>query len=181
MSTANAAAIRRRTGGADNNKPSPQFQATQQQQQQQQQPNTGLTLPQIISVVDKRLLVLETFMKETKEVNKTSQSPSVFVNSNNSSPESEGVSDEGVPKEVFNNIISEYNQRFEILAVEINNIKDVILKLQSFTMDVNKMLVEERINILTNTGATLTISDPTSENQSEDEVINDVVNDENTL
>jgi len=176
MSTANAAAIRRRTGGADN-KPPQQFQATQPQQQ----PNSGLTLPQIISVVDKRLLVLETFMKETKEVNKTSQSSSVFANSNNSSPESDNVSDEGVSKEVFNNIISEYNQRFEILAVEINNIKDVILKLQSFTMDVNKMLVEERINILTNTGATLTISDPTSENQSEDEVINHVVNDENTL
>ena len=49
-----------------------------------------------------------------------------------------------------NSIISEFNSRFEILAKEIDDIKNMLLKLQSYTMDVNKMLVDERIQILSN-------------------------------
>lgn len=45
-------------------------------------------------------------------------------------------------------IIDEYNTRFEILANEIGELKDVILKLQSFTMEVNKSLYDDRIHIM---------------------------------
>jgi hypothetical protein len=45
-------------------------------------------------------------------------------------------------------ILEEYNARFEMVANEIAEMKDVLLKLQSFTMDVNKRLHEERIQIL---------------------------------
>jgi len=46
------------------------------------------------------------------------------------------------------NIIQEYNMRFDIIAEEISVLKDTVLKLQTYTMDVNKMLLNERIQIL---------------------------------
>ena len=45
-------------------------------------------------------------------------------------------------------IIQEYNMRFDIIAEEISVLKDTVLKLQTYTMDVNKMLLNERIQIL---------------------------------
>jgi hypothetical protein len=35
-----------------------------------------------------------------------------------------------------------------MLAEEIADLKDIVLKLQSYTMEVNKTLMEDRINIL---------------------------------
>jgi len=49
-------------------------------------------------------------------------------------------------------ILTEYNSRFDLLAEEINNLKDIVMKLQSYTMDVNKTLMEERIHILSDLG-----------------------------
>jgi hypothetical protein len=48
----------------------------------------------------------------------------------------------------LNTVIDEFNNRFEVLATEINGIKDILLKLQSYTMDVNKLLLNDRIQIL---------------------------------
>lgn len=42
----------------------------------------------------------------------------------------------------------EINTRFDILVNEIAEIKDILIKLQSFTMEVNKSLYEDRIQIL---------------------------------
>jgi hypothetical protein len=47
-------------------------------------------------------------------------------------------------------LADEINVRFELFANEIANMKDTVMKLQSYTMDVNKMLVNERIQILSN-------------------------------
>jgi hypothetical protein len=44
--------------------------------------------------------------------------------------------------------VVEMDHKFGILVEEITNLKDIVLKLQAYTMDVNKMLVEERINIM---------------------------------
>jgi enamine deaminase RidA (YjgF/YER057c/UK114 family) len=52
----------------------------------------------------------------------------------------------------LNNIIQEYNSRFELLAEEIGNLKDIVLKLQSYTLEVNKTLMEERINVFSDMG-----------------------------
>lgn len=71
--------------------------------------SAGLTLPQVIALVDKRLIHLETNMVEKNNI----------------------------PNEEFEN-------RFEILAEEISNIKEIVLKLQSYTMSVNKMLLDEK-------------------------------------
>lgn len=96
--------------------------------------NTGLTLPQVISVIDTRLIVLETFMKDSKDSVK------------NISPD---VSSElNIQENVDNNIFEEFEARFDILAGEIADLKDIVLKLQAYTMEVNKTLLEERIHIL---------------------------------
>lgn len=89
----------------------------------------GLTLPQVIAVVDQRLITLETFMQSQK----STENPELD-NSNS---------------EDFRALVEEYNSRFDIIADEIASMKDIILKLQSFTMEVNKKLVDERVQILT--------------------------------
>jgi hypothetical protein len=161
MSTSNAAAIRRRTNLPQtvDAKLQQQFQTQNQQSSPSGNVNAaGLTLPQVIAVVDKRLLTLETFMKDTKETLKNPPQPT-----QPSDPQPIQIQEEQqfetIPKEVFNAVVQEFNNRFEILAFEINSMKDTILKLQTYTMDVNKMLLEERTSIQDIGSANLTITD----------------------
>jgi len=110
---------------------------------QQSQPS-GLTLPQVIALIDTRLVKLEKFMTEKEKENDQ------FQYTNN--PMNQTVSeDDGIPSNM-NEILEEFQQRFLLLAEEINVLKDTILKLQTYTMDVNKTLLEERINILSDLG-----------------------------
>jgi hypothetical protein len=84
--------------------------------------NKGLTLPQVIQIVDQRLILLEKFMNESK-------SPS--------ENEEENPNDLGI-------IVNEFEKRFELLVEEIGNLKEIVLNLQAYTMNVNKVLFEER-------------------------------------
>jgi hypothetical protein len=127
MSQANAAARKRRAGGATLQENSVPVQA--QAQAQVQQNPAGLTLPQVISLVDKRLVTLETFMKESKTATPVSSSSSLS-------------------EESMNVMADEFNSKFELLAGEVAELKDIVLKLQSYTMEVNKTLFEERIQVL---------------------------------
>ena len=125
MSQANAAARKRRAGGAtlqETPAPAPQVQP--------QVPKGGLTLPQVISLVDKRLTTLEIFMKETQNPSSPSQT---------SSP---------VGEDAVNQLADEFDTKFSMLAQEVAELKDIVLKLQSYTMEVNKTLYEERIQVL---------------------------------
>jgi hypothetical protein len=45
-------------------------------------------------------------------------------------------------------LIVEYESRFELILKEITEMKDLIMKVQSFTMEVNKSLYNDRIHIL---------------------------------
>jgi hypothetical protein len=103
----------------------------------------GLTLPQVISLVDKRLLILEGFMKEQKE----SPSQNIHLQPAQLSNTNEIISNDVIKQEI-ETITDEFNDRYELLVTEIQNIKDIVLKLQSFTMEVNKTLMEERFRIL---------------------------------
>jgi hypothetical protein len=118
MSRAIASARQRRAGIT----PEPPQQQLQQPQQMQPQ---GLTLPQVISVVDARLIKLEKFMNETQQQHHHQQSPDI-------SPQ------------ISNNLLDEFQSRFDLLAQELMTLKDIVLKLQSYTMDVNKLLLEDR-------------------------------------
>lgn len=97
----------------------------------------GLTLPQVIQVVDQRLSVLENFMRQ-----KISEpTPVVSVNS---APAQVAAN---VP-ENLTQVLEEYNGRFDIIADELASLKNMLLTLQSFTMEVNKRLMDERIQLL---------------------------------
>ena len=112
-----------------------QSQQAPQAQQQSRPMGSGLTLPQVISVIDSRLITLETFVKEQQ------QNPKSMV-------DQPLLQEQNLPAD----FVDEIQARFDILAREISDLKDVVLKLQSFTMDVNKSLLEERINILSDLG-----------------------------
>ena len=134
MSTALASARRRRAGpevvapapGVRQTTPQPSFPKTPPSPPQ---PNMGpaLTLPQVIALVDKRLNTLENFMQTQNET--VNQSASESANE-------------------FSALIEEYNSRFDIIADELGTLKDTVMKLQTYTMEVNKMLMEDRIRIL---------------------------------
>lgn len=131
MSAANAAA-RKRRAGIDT--PIVPAQARPQQ-------SAGLTLPQVIALVDSRLITLETFMKETKETSIKSQV--------NNAPVAAAAAAAPAAKEALDSMADEFNERFTMLATEIADLKDIVIKLQSYTMEVNKVLMEERMNVIT--------------------------------
>jgi hypothetical protein len=135
MSASLAAARKRR--GVIEQAPAPIPQPPQSNQV------AGLTLQQVIALVDKRLITLETFMKDQTTSSRVSFSPK----DNNI----QSLSNDVIKAEV-ENMAEEFNSRYELLATEINSIKDIVLKLQTYTMDVNKMLMEERVHILSDVG-----------------------------
>ena len=92
-----------------------------QVQPQVKEKPTGLTMQQFISTLDKRVVSLEESINNTI---KDSTEPTVT------------------------DIIDEFNSRFDLFATELADIKDAMMKLQTYTMDVNKMLLDERIDIL---------------------------------
>ena len=128
MSAGNAAAIRRRVG-ANTSAPSTISKPTPPSPPEQK----GLTLPQVISNLDKRIKDLESGTSTSNGVH------GIF------SPD----------------ILEEFNSRFEILANELSDIKDSIIKLQSFTMEVNKTLYDERIQILSDVGSQSVVTNNT--------------------
>jgi hypothetical protein len=135
MSQGNAAARKRRAGGA-----SLQENAVPTQQNNISQPQTpkgGLTLPQVISLVDKRLITLETFMKETQSGSQTIGSSSAATSAS---------------EDAVNAMADEFDAKFAVLAQEIADLKDIVLKLQAYTMEVNKTLYEERVQVLSDMG-----------------------------
>jgi hypothetical protein len=146
MSAANAAA-RKRRAAPDNNS-----SAVSRPNQIGSQPNTpssqtssqtnGLTIHQVITLIDSRLIKLENFVKESSGKN-TSISNGPISNQ----PKNREL-------EITNNdiVFQEVDRRFEILATEINNLKDMMLKLQTFTMEVNKTLMEERVRVFSDIG-----------------------------
>jgi len=137
MSRAMASARQRRAGI----EPAPQ-----QVPQQQQSAPSGLTLQRVIALVDSRLIVLEQFMKGSQNSNGSV----IEIRDSNSI----NVSDSSDPNQLtdLNEILEEYNNRFVLLAEEIGQMKDILMKLQTYTMDVNKMLIEERVNVLSDFG-----------------------------
>jgi hypothetical protein len=139
MSKANSSARQRRAGGAvlpgqDAKPVTPTSQMSSQQQ-------GGLSLQQVIALIDKRLVNLETHVKTSSVQSIVSTppiTPETLLNS--------------VRPDDLNRMADEFNSKFEMLASEVADLKDIILKLQSYTMDVNKTLMEERVRILSDLG-----------------------------
>jgi hypothetical protein len=133
MSSSNAAAIRRRATPVQTTPPPPLPNPSTTNAVSRTTPSTqGLTLQQVISTFDKRITELETNLKSAQP------------NMNNTL---DAMQIDNLPS-----IIQEFNSRFEMIAEEISSIKDVLMKLQSFTMEVNKSLYDERIHVLSDLG-----------------------------
>ena len=94
--------------------------------------STALTLPQVIALFDARLVKLEKNLNEP--------------------PKEVGIQLNG-------DVLTEIDSRFELLAEEISNLKHIVLKLQTYTMDVNKTLLDERINVFSDLGNTQQFND----------------------
>ena len=131
MSSSNAAAIRRRVGaqGVPAPAPTPNTPTSSSTSTTSSAP-AQMTLQQVITTVDKRLSQLET-----------------IVQSNNNNATNNNNESSDLPL-----VVDEFNNRFELIVTEINSLKDIVMKLQSYTMEVNKMLVDERIHILSDLG-----------------------------
>ena len=102
---------------------SPRFEQQQQPPQQGQLPpqfQVQKTPQDTFNLVFSRLNALDKSIREMKE-------------------SSSGTAAE-VDESTLNSIVDEFNSRTEILAGEIADLKDMLLKLQSFTMEVNQKL-----------------------------------------
>ena len=132
MSSSNAAAIRRRVGNQVSAPPEPPQTGRPAivLDSDQSTKTSGMTLQEVITHFNKRITSLE----------------------ENKQPVNIATTDE------LNPIIQEFNDRFELFATEIAMMKDQLLKLQTYTMDVNKMLLEERVQVLSTNISSTNIS-----------------------
>ena len=110
-----------------------------------------MTLQQVITVFDNRLLTLEKSLlnNETSD-EQTSLSPTTTTTTVKSDIDSEYI--EKMHQDFHDSLseqVSEFDHRYQLLAKEVVDLKHIVLKLQSYTLDVNKALIEERVQILT--------------------------------
>ena len=101
--------------------------------------NKPISLQQALQLLSGRIIKLEKNIQETKNNEQTNQ-----VIQNVEELNIETI----VEKVTQSQIFEEFNARYEILASEILTLKHIVMKLQSYTLDINKTLVEERIQIL---------------------------------
>lgn len=103
------------------------------------QNNRPISLQQALQLLNSRIVKLERLNLAAKE-----ETASIATSS--ATPE---LSMEMIIETVAkSSIVEEFNHRYEVLASEILNLKHIVMKLQSYTLDINKTLVEERIQIL---------------------------------
>lgn len=109
---------------------------------------SGFTLPQVIALIDQRLVNLEKNMTEitNKQPNPTAANQGELTEIQTQINEQCEFNKEIQENfQIMNENLNEYDNRFEILVNEIAELKFIVLKLQTYTMDVNKMLLEQRV------------------------------------
>lgn len=104
------------------------YQNSQPAQSQAQR--NMMTIPQVLKLLDSRIVKLE---NNPPTVQKTT--PDVI----------DSFSEE---KGKIQEVLQEYDERFQVVVDEMQQIKDMVLKLQSYTMEVNKTLLEERMEYM---------------------------------
>ena len=122
MSQGNAAAVRRRVKNIDPPKPASTNDLKTSSTQSPSSTSSNLSISDAFKLVNERLVNLEKGIGSQIEPQYSST--------------------------LSEDIIGEYEERFKVIAQEIGELKDVVYKLQTFTMDVNKALYDERVKIL---------------------------------
>jgi hypothetical protein len=154
MSSSLASAKRRRAGIQSSTQP-PQPPQPQQPPQPPQPTSVNqrarMSLPQLINSMEARIKVLE----ENKPIEDNKpQTENQEISFNVTNP------DTGETKNMtMSDYMTDMDKKFFMLAEELTNMKDIVMKLQTFTMEVNKNLYEERIKILSEIPENVSISD----------------------
>ena len=138
MSNSALSAAKRRRGVPVNNNNNEE-PSTSNNSIQSVDENKPISLQQALQLLSGRIIKLEKNIQETKNNEQTNQ-----VIQNVEELNIETI----VEKVTQSQIFEEFNARYEILASEILTLKHIVMKLQSYTLDINKTLVEERIQIL---------------------------------
>ena len=127
MSNSIAAAKRRRAGIQSS---TPDVTASPQANlSNNQSTNPKLSIQNFVVLLDKRISTLEESIKSNTEPNNIKL---------------ELETPEGKKVMKITEYMEEMDTKFNMLAEEIMNMKDIVLKLQSFTMEVNKSLVSSQ-------------------------------------
>lgn len=121
-------AKQRRVNGPPVASPVQQPQPQPQQQQQTNKNGVDMTLPMVLQLLESRIRKLEQPKEKTDDSETKVQIQEIISE--------------------WKEFQSEYDSRVNILVTEINELKDIVLKLQAYTMDVNKTLLEERVHFL---------------------------------
>ena len=133
------------------NAPTPPQQQQQQQPTQSQRP-VDMTLPQVLQLLETRLRKLEQAKPATTNLDTTTTTTPPQI--------AEVISS-------WKEFQAEYESRFNLLATEINQLKDIVMKLQSYTMDVNKTLLEERVHFMSEEKENIVMQSTTEEEEDE--------------
>ncbi len=111
------------------------IQQQQLQQQQQQQNNQSTIRQSVVPLQQSFDLVfnkINSLDKNIKDLQQLQQEGDVI--------------DNYVDKTSFNGLVEEFNSRTEMLASEISEIKDMLLKTQNFNMEINNKLLNLTLN-----------------------------------
>jgi DNA repair exonuclease SbcCD ATPase subunit len=108
---------------------SPVQQSQPQQQQQTNKNGVDMTLPMVLQLLESRIRKLEQPKEKTDDSDETKVQIQEIISE-------------------WKEFQTEYDSRVNILVTEINQLKDIVLKLQAYTMDVNKTLLEERVHFM---------------------------------
>ena len=138
MSNSALSAAKRRRGVAVNNNNNEE-PSTSNDSIEPVDANRPISLQQALQLLSGRIIKLEKNIQETKNNEQTNQ-----VIQNVEELNIETIVERVAQSQIF----EEFNARYEILASEILTLKHIVMKLQSYTLDINKTLVEERIQIL---------------------------------
>jgi hypothetical protein len=101
-----------------------------------------MSLQQVISVFDKRLLHIEGHILKNGGLNNESTKIDNSVVTKDMESLKESI------RENLDGQFSEFDHRYQLLANEIANLKQIVLKLQSYSLEINKSLMDERSEIL---------------------------------
>lgn len=143
MSSSALSAAKRRRGVPVNNNPSQSNAAAANENNVPQtlanNDNRPMSIQQALQLLSTRIVKLEKNIEET---------PKNELNNNKIETINELNIETIIEKVAQSQLFEEFNARYEILASEIMTLKHIVMKLQSYTLDINKTLVEERIQIL---------------------------------
>lgn len=144
MSAANSAAKKRRAGVVETPTANPNPNQNVGGATPPTPPASGLTIHQVVALFDKRLLTLEKTVTEFIQAYMTEEEEDTEGGGNAGAAAAQEAIQAAAQAatQASKDMIDEFGARFEILAEEIDNLKNTVMILQTYTLSVNKMLLE---------------------------------------